>query len=95
MGDIKRNNTEPQDDANQEPIPPTSKRVERKVVQGNFVKDGMTQVHFGNVESLKLKFMENISLALITIVDLMDPDGSKRKEIREKKMMALKDKQNG
>ena len=90
MVDISRNQTKAEDKPDLPPQPATSKRVERKAVTGNFDKTGLTQVHFGNVESLKLKFMENISLALITIVDILDPDGSKRTEIRKKKMEQLK-----
>lgn len=85
MADIKRNQTAsatvPAD-----PIPATEKREERKPVSGSFAKPQALQVHFGNVEGLKLKLLEAISLSLQTLCDLADPDGSRRKDILERRM---------
>lgn len=88
MGDIKRNkvSTEPV-----ETPPVVTSETERRPVQGNFVKRESLQVHFGNVEGLKLKLLENISLGIQTLCDLLDETGDKRRDIQKKR----EDAQNG
>lgn len=83
MSDIKRNKSVP----TTETVPPAvvTSEVTQKPASGNFVKRESLQVHFGNVEGLKLKLLENISLGIQTLCDLMDADGSKRKEIQKKR----------
>lgn len=81
MGDIKRNNVT--STPTEQPVV-TTEEV-RKPAAGSFVKRESLQVHFGNVEGLKLKLLENISLGIQSLLDLQDPDGSRRKEIQKKR----------
>ncbi len=81
MGDIKRNNVT--STPAEQPVVVTEES--RKPAAGSFVKKDSFQVHFGNVEGLKLKLLENISLGIQTLCDLLDADGSKRLEIQKKR----------
>jgi hypothetical protein len=81
MGDIKRNKVDSTPTA--EPI--VTSEVTKAPAAGNFVKRESLQVHFGNVEGLKLKLLENISLGIQVLCDLMDPEGTKRIEIQRKR----------
>ena len=81
MSDIKRNKVDSTPTA--EPV--VTSEVTKTPAAGNFVKRESLQVHFGNVEGLKLKLLENISLGIQALLDLQDPDGSKRKEIQKKR----------
>jgi hypothetical protein len=38
------------------------------------------QVHFGNVESIKLNLLNDISQGIRTLCHILDPDGTKRAE---------------
>lgn len=83
MPDIKRNKTT--SIAEQEPQPANDSSVERRPLPGSFVKQERLQVHFGNVEGLKLKLLENISNGIQTLCDLLDETGEKRKAIAKKR----------
>jgi hypothetical protein len=83
MGDIKRNKVTSAPENGEQPTVTTEET--RRPAAGSFVKRESLQVHFGNVEGLKLKLLENISLGIQTLCDLMDPDGSKRKDIQKKR----------
>lgn len=62
MSDIKRNNN------NNQP----EKRTDVKPVKGEVKKStGPTQVHFGNVEALKLKLMEAQNNTLLNIYNAL------------------------
>jgi hypothetical protein len=78
MGDIKRNQTTG--------IPPATQTVnegteERKIVPGGTPKGKSMQVHFGNVDALKLRLLDEINQGVRTLVHLLDPDGKKRAEL--------------
>ena len=96
MTDIKRNNETPA------PAGPTQgpveTKVERKPLAGNIAKSENIQVHFGNVEGLKLKFLQNINNGIQTLCDILDPDASIRNKVNaEKKVIETggPDKPNG
>jgi len=92
MSDIKRNNETPKVNTTVPAVVET--HTERKPLPGNSVKKDTMQVHFGNVEGLKLKMLESISLGIQTLCNILDPDGIKRKEIEIKRQEFLK-KHNG
>lgn len=83
MSDIKRNHVTSTPEEGEQPVVKTEEV--RRPSAGSFVKKDSFQVHFGNVEGLKLKLLENISLGIQTLCDLLDADGSKRLEIQKKR----------
>ena len=85
MTDIKRNNETP---APAGPAHgPVETKVERKPLAGNIAKSENIQVHFGNVEGLKLKLLQNINNGIQTLCDILDPDASIRNKVHAEKKL--------
>lgn len=78
MADIKRNSTTGEPPATQTVKEGT---VERRIVPGATPKPKSMQVHFGNVDALKLRLLDDIAQGIRTLCHLLDPDGKKRAEL--------------
>lgn len=78
MADIKRNNSTGETPATQTVKEGT---VERRIVPGATPKPKSMQVHFGNVDALKLRLLDEINQGIRTLIHIADPDGKKRADL--------------